>query len=455
LIFASLFTIDPVRLEASPDLAERAERVGEREWIVTLRDGLSFSDGSPLDAHDVVETYRGVVDPALGSRFAATYSRIERVEAISSREIRFVLEEPHATFLTDLELPIVRRIDARRAMPERPGALVGAGPYRLTRREEGRVGLEANPHWHGGAPRHPSVDIVVVRDDNTRALRLLGGRGDLAPKTIPSLLVPMFVDHPEFEIRHVGGPGTMYLGLNHESDALRDARVREAIAAAIDRELLVRVKLAGRGRVASSFIPAGHWASLGDELTPHPFDPARARALLREAGYGPDGERLSLVMRVTSDRARISLGRAIAAMLGAVGVRVDVRPSETAHLRADLDAGRFELTLMEVPEVIEPHFLSWFFASDRIPSATTAGANRFRFRHAGIDAAFERGVRSFDREERRRAYAEVQRILHRELPVIPLFHEDVVVVAKKSVAYEAPRDGRLGPLARALEIEPR
>jgi peptide/nickel transport system substrate-binding protein len=454
LIFASLFTIDPVKLDAVPDLAAGAERIGDREWVVRLKPGLTFSDGSTLDAHDVVETYRGVIDPSLGSRFAATYSRIERVEALSALEVRFVLEEPHATFLTDLELPIVRRRDARSVMAETPSALVGAGPYRLREREVGRVALEANPHWHGGTPRHPNVDIVVVRDDNTRALRLLGGRGDLAPKTIPSLLVPLFVGHPAFEIRHVGGPGTTYVGLNHEVDALRDARVRQALVAAIDRELLVRAKLGGRGRVASSFIPGGHWASVGD-LAPHRFDPERARALLREAGYGPGGATLSLVMRVTSDRTRISLGRAIAAMLGRVGVEVDVRPSETAHLRADLDAGRFELTLMEVPEVIEPHFLSWFFASDRIPSATTAGANRWRFRNDEIDAAFERGVRTFDRDDRKHAYADVQRILHREMPVIPLFHEDVVVVVKRGLAYEAPRDGRLAPLARALDIESR
>src|SRR5690606_3472558 len=118
LIFASLFTIDPVRLEAVPELAESAERVGEREWLVRLREGLAFSDGSPLDAEDVVATFRGVVDPALGSRFAGTYGRIERVEAVDPRTVRFVLREPHATFLTDLELPIVRRVDATRPMRE-------------------------------------------------------------------------------------------------------------------------------------------------------------------------------------------------------------------------------------------------------------------------------------------------------------------------------------------------
>lgn len=455
LIFASLFTIDPVRLEAVPELAESAERVGEREWLVRLREGLAFSDGSPLDAEDVVATFRGVVDPALGSRFAGTYGRIERVEAVDPRTVRFVLREPHATFLTDLELPIVRRVDATRPMRETPESLVGAGPYRLVSREEGRISLEANPHWYGGEPRHARVEVVVVRDDNTRALRLLGGRGDIAPKSIPSLLVPMFVERPEFEIRYVGGPGTTYLGLNHEVPALRDPRVREALAHAIDRDLLVRAKLSGRGSVATSFIPKGHWASLDGELEPHPYDPARAKALLAEAGYGEGRARLRLVLRVASDRARISLARAIAAMLGGIGVAVDVRPSENAHLRADLDAGRFELTLMEVPEVIEPHFLSWFFASDRIPSATTAGANRFRFRNEALDAAFDRGVRSFDLEARREAYAEVQRILHRELPVIPLFHEDVVVVARKGVGFEAPRDGRLGPLARALPTEAR
>ena len=133
-----------------------------------------------------------------------------------------------------------------------------------------------------------------------------------------------------------------------------------------------------------------------------------------------------------------------------VGVDVRVRSSDNATLIADLNRGRFQLCLLAVPEVIEPHVLSWFFASDRIPSGqVAAGANRWRFSDPSLDAAFERGRVSSVRAERVRAYAEVQRILASELPVVPLWHRDVVaVLGPGATGFVVPRHGRFSTLAR-------
>ena len=438
LIFASLFTIDPTSLAIVPDLALSYERPSEREWIVNLREGLRFSDGSTLDAEDVVATYRGVVDPALSSRFAHNYSRIKEVEALSPTRVRFLLDEAHAPFLTDLELPIVKREFSSRKMGD--DELIGAGPYRLTRSSGGRLIFEANAYYHGGALEHPEVELVVVRDENTRALRLLGGRGDLTLRSISPLLLPLFDEHEGFEIVSERGPGTTYLGMNLEHPALKDRRVREALLYAIDRELIVRTKLGGRAAVAEGYFPLSH--PYAAALEPRKKDLDRARALLLEAG----SPALNLRLRVSSERSRLSLARAIAFMLGELGVRVEIRPSETVHLRADLDAGNFDLYLMEIPELIEAHFLSYFFSSERIPGEGSAGANRFRFRHARLDALFEEGVRAIGDEDRRAVYAEVQAILYEELPAIPLFHEEVVVIRRSGLSFFPPLDGRLAPL---------
>jgi peptide/nickel transport system substrate-binding protein len=136
-------------------------------------------------------------------------------------------------------------------------------------------------------------------------------------------------------------------------------------------------------------------------------------------------------------------------MLERVGVVVDVRPTETATLIADLGKGQFELTMLQVPEVVEPHVLSWFFGSDRIPSAEREGANRWRLRSDALDAALERGRLTTDRAERVAAYREAQHILARRLPVIPLWHEDVVAVeGPRARDFDVPRLGRFGTLAR-------
>jgi peptide/nickel transport system substrate-binding protein len=453
LLFASLVTIDSDTLEVVPDLAEQVAIVTPTVYRARLRSGLRFADGSALDASDVVATYRSVVEPAMGSRYARTYERIARVEIVDARTIDFHLSGPHATFMTDLELPVMRAEDEHRHVGQLGAAMpVGAGPYRLLSRSEGRIELGPNRHWYGGTPRFPRVRMLVVHDDNTRALRLLAGAADLALNAIPPLLLPLFEADSRFTVRSAPGVGTAYVGLNMEAPALRDVRVRQALAHGIDRARLMRAKLGNRARLARGWIVPGHWAF--DEGTPdYAYDPDRARALLRQASGAAWGEtlppRLRLTLRCGSDRTRQSIARALGAMWAEIGVEVEIRPSEVATLIADLNRGRFELTMLDVPEVIEPHVLSFFFGSDHVPGAGREGANRWRLRSAALDRALESGRAQVDREARKAAYRDVQRILAHELPVIPLWHEDVVAVeTQRARGFQVPRLGRFEPLAR-------
>ncbi len=450
LLHASLVTIDPVTLDVVPQLAESVSFVDATHVAVELRAGLAFSDGSTLDAEDVVATFRALVDPRVKSRYASTYARIAHVEADGPRRVRFVLHEPHATFLTDLEMPVLRAEDAfEPAKATKP--LVGAGPYRLLERVPGELLLGANPRFFGHKPTRTKLRFVVIRDDNTRALRLLGGAGDLALNAVPPLLVPLFEARSDFAIARARGVGTTYIGANLQHPILRDVRVRRALAHAIDREAVVRYKLGGRAALATSWIVPGHWAH-DPGTTNYRYDPARSRTLLEAAGFHPDadGVRFRLSIRTGSDRFVVSLVRAMVAMFREVGIEVDVRPSETATLLADLGKGRFELTFLQVPEVFEPHVLSWFFGSDRIPELPVReGGNRWRFVHPELDRVLERGRAQNERGARVLAYRAAQHILARELPVIPLWHEDVVAIhSRRLEGYVVPRDGRFGTLAR-------
>jgi peptide/nickel transport system substrate-binding protein len=444
LLFQGLVSIDPHTLEVRPELAESVEPSEDGlVYSVTLRDGLTFSDGSVLDAEDVRRTYESVTEPDSGSRFADNYRRIARIDTPDARHVIFTLREPHAPFLTDLELPIVRSEDTSSHLTLGTG-LVSSGPY-VVRDVRGRVyDFDARTDWHPGRAAHAALRFVVIRDDNTRALRLLAGAGDVAISSIPPLLVPMFADDPRFVVSSAEGTGTVYVGLELEHPPLDDVRVRRAIAMAIDRAAIAEGKYGGLASIAETWIPEGHWASDADVSLP-PFDPAASRALLREAGVAQGTE---LVLRCSSDRTRVSTARAIAAMLAEVGLAVEVRPSDTGILLADLDAARFDLALMAVPELLEPHAMARFFESRSIPGGPTGGANRWRFRSVELDAALDRGVHAVAIPERRAAYVDVQRILARELPVVPIVHERVVVVSSARAAVaEAPRDGRYAFLA--------
>jgi peptide/nickel transport system substrate-binding protein len=290
--------------------------------------------------------------------------------------------------------------------------------------------------------------LLVIHDDNTRALRMLAGAGDLALNTIPPLLLPLF-ERPGFRIQSERGVGTTYLGLNLEHSALKDPRVRQAIAHAIDRERLIAHKLFGRALAARSWIVPSHWAF--DPSTPtYAFDPQKSRELLNAAGYPAkaDGFALELTVRTSSDRGVVSIARALSSMLRDVGIDLDVRPSEGATLLADLARGRFELAFLQSPDVVEPHVLSWFFASDRIPlPGKREGSNRWRLVDPELDAALEEGRSHTDRQTRLGAYHRVQHLLARDLPVIPLWHDDVIAVTSARLTdFRVPRDARLGTL---------
>jgi ABC-type transport system substrate-binding protein len=117
-------------------------------------------------------------------------------------------------------------------------------------------------------------------------------------------------------------------------------------------------------------------------------------------------------------------------------------------LIADLNAGRFELCFLQVPEVFEPHVLSWFLASEHVPEQGQLGANRWRLRDDALDAALERGRANPDPATRRDAYTLAQQRLHATLPVFPLWQEDTVVVVRRGLELDVPRDGRFATLAR-------
>lgn len=448
LLFASLMSIDPHSLLVVPDLAEDLQVLDPVTYRVRLRPGLRFSDGSILNAHDVKAMYQSVVDKRLATRYAQTYRRIRQITVTDDRTIVFELSEPHATFVTDLELPILPRRYRHQRVPAAPsGHVVSSGPYRVCGSQgESRL-LCANRHWYKGKATSPVLRLMVVRDDNTRAMRLLAGAADLALNSVPPLLVPLFEGDKRFSIQSIKGVGTTYMGVRTDATGLRDRRVRQALAYAIDRKALIKAKFGQRAVAARGFVPEGHWA-YDTDLPEYTCQPQRARELLAEArrdGVVPGKLRL----RTSADRLRLSIGRAIATMLRSVGFVVDVWPSETATLFDDLRDGRYELAILALPEVFEPHVLSWFFGSEHVPSKTAVGANRWRYRNPELDSLFVQGIQHTALAERRPIYQQVQAVLARDLPAIPLWHEHNVAVvrAARLPHYRVPRDGRFGTLA--------
>jgi peptide/nickel transport system substrate-binding protein len=139
--------------------------------------------------------------------------------------------------------------------------------------------------------------------------------------------------------------------------------------------------------------------------------------------------RLHLVYKTSADAFRVTIARIIAAQLARVGIDVEVRSFEFATVFADIKKGNYQIATMTSPEITEPDFYFWFFHSSRWPSAKDPdGSNRWRYANPRMDHLVEAGRSELDLGRRKALYAEAQRIAAEDLPIIPLWHEDNVVL---------------------------
>lgn len=461
---AQLVTPGLTRIDATgaavADLAVSFEAEDERTWVFTLREGLLFSDGSPLTSADVVATWRSVLDPALGSPHRGGYGYLEAVEARDERTVVFRLAAPFGAFPVDASLGI---LPARLVGPERRDEVrrrpVGAGPWTVERWErDEELLLAPNPRYHGGPPAMP-LEIRTVRDETTRVLELRKGRVDVVLNAVSAALLPALRQEERLAVTVGPGAGVSYLMFNLEDPLLSRREVREAIAHAIDREAIARHKFKGAARVADTLLRPEHWAHEPDAFR-WPHDPARARALLDAAGLpDPDGAgpamRFRLSLKTSTDRFRRSVALVLAAQLAEVGIGLDVAPLEWGTFMGDVKRGNFQLATLKVTPVIDPDVLRLVFHSDSIPREENGwgGMNRMRYRNPALDAILIRGREATDIAERRALYGEAQRILARELPLLPLVHEDAVgVVAADVVGVEVDPQGSLFSLAAARRL---
>jgi len=437
LIAPGLVVVDTDDMSAKLELAESITQVDTLTWDAVIRADARFSDGEPVTAADVAWTYTTMTKDGSESTYAKSFrERFTSVEAIDARRVRFHLVAPLATFMTDVDMGIVAAHAAGKDGRFPRGIPIGAGPYRGVARETRRVVLAENAHYHGEHPRLPRLVAKVVRDASARIVMLVGGSADLAQNSVRLDLV----DDVAAEARvHVAtGPSSLlsYLMMNNEDPVLKDVRVRQAIALALDREGIIAAKFSGRAVLATGLLAPRHWAYNG-EVTRWPHDPERAMRLLDDAGLpDPPGAapRLHLVYKTSADQFRVSVARVIAAQLGEVGIDVEVRAFEFGTFFADIKKGQFQLASMQTSDIGEPDFLRSYFSSTRIPTADDPNAtNRWRYRNARVDQLTEDGRRVIDPEARRVLYDEAQRILADEVPVVPLWHEDNVVLTNREV----------------------
>jgi peptide/nickel transport system substrate-binding protein len=432
LVHAGLIRLDPDTLEPRPYLARSWRWLDPSTLTLELRDDVRFHSGVPLRSRDVVETLRAFASPAVASRHARVVEAIAEAREAGDHGVIVRLARPHATLLTDLELPILRA-DQAASPPAPDGSLDGLGPYVIARVQHGDVLLTPAD---GGAIARPCKAVLLrtVHDENARALRLEAGRADIALNVVSPTLLPALANHPGLAVTSRPGANLTYVVVQHERAALADARLRRGLSMAIDRATIARTLMGGLARPAGALLAPANWAH--SEMPALPFDRGAARAQLAEAGAGP----LKMSLLTSTDRLRGDVARFIAQELGDVGVRVDVVPLELGTMIARLNAGDFDLAILTIPEMTEPNVLRHFLHGRFVPPT---GANRGRVHDDELDALLDLGDSTPDPAARRMIYARVEARERDQMHLIPLWYEDqVVVTSVRARAFEPSAEGR-------------
>jgi peptide/nickel transport system substrate-binding protein len=434
LVAPGLVALDTDDQRPRLELAASITRVDETTWDVIVHPEARFSDGAPVTAHDVAWTYDTMLREGSDAQYAAEFrKRFTGVEALSDQKVRFHLVAPLATFMTDIDVGILAEHSGQDRCTK--DQILGAGPYRLVGIENRRVRLEVNPYYHGDAPPVPKVEVRVVKDATARIVMLVGGSADLVQNAVRYDLVDEVAARERVEV--TSGPSLLltYLMLHNQHPVLGDVRVRQAIALALDRPAIIDAMYQGRARLATGLLAPGHWAYQGD-VARYDHDLARAARLLDEAGYpDPPGPapRLRLTLKCTTDQFRVAVARVLAAQLAAVGLDVEVRAFERGTFLEDLKRGQFDLATAQTTDIGEPDFYRSYFHSERWPEKDKSGLNRWRYQNPRVDELVILGRQVSDPERRFALYSEVQQIVAEEVPIVPLWHEDNVVLHHRSV----------------------
>ena len=431
LLFDNLLSRDE-HLNVKPGLAEKWETPDPTTYVFHLHHGVLFSDGRPLTSRDVKWSFDSILQGKVRSPKSGSYRLVDHVDAPDDYTVIFHLKEPWSGLLWNLAGGEGMGIVPYGSTDEVSRHPIGSGPFKFVSAEQDQdVVIERNDRYWGEKPKLDRVRFVVVPDTTTRALELRKGSADIAINALPPDMVATLEQEPR--LRVLSGPGTVlaYMGFNLRDPILRDVRVRQAIAHAIDRQPLIHYLWRDTVRLAASVLPPESWAYDAD-VKQYPYDPAKARALLDAAGYPAiNGVRFHLTMKTSTEESSRAMAAVFQQQLREIGIALDIHSFEFATFLSDITRGEFQVySLRWIGGNEDPEIFSYVFDSANI---IPKGANRQYYSNPRVDALIAQARAEPTQEARKRDYAEIQQILAEDLPYVDLWYFNNVMVYSRRV----------------------
>ena len=439
------------KLEPVPDLAEKIDVSPDAKvYTFALKKGLTFSDGKPLTAKDVVFTIERAVDKRTGSYWrsrllaldgAADFGdqkadKIKGLETPDDYTIKMTLASADATWLITIGDFAGLSILPKHILEGTPPDQMAKAPFAFAPTPSGGaftfdewkadqyLAIKRNDTYAGGPKaKLDKIFLKALNQPDVGIAQLEKGEIDLMP-AIPPSEAARLKNNPNLTIVSVPAPSVSFMAINFGRDTLKDKRVRQAMMYAIDREGIVKEILKGEGTVVNSTIIGPEWMGTPEGLNAYKYDPTKAKQLLKDANWN-SGTKLTLIYSMGSkiNDAMLPIAQQ---QFKDVGLTIDLllldgteytkrvvtgaTPTQTGDFDiAMVDGGVFRTD----PNVSAKYFETVAF----VP----AGANYGHYSNTQLDDLFKQGRATPDKTQRKKIYTDLAKLLNEELPWIFLY----------------------------------
>jgi len=447
-IYSKLVSFEEGTTKIIPDLAAKWTISDDGlQYDFYLRKNVFFHDNTEVDADAVVFSLERQRDPEhpyhkIGSAnwqywLAMGMNKIvKKVSKVDKYHVRIFLNFPETPFIANLAMPfcaIVSPTAANRLKEKFNFNPVGSGPFKFKKWVKNQiVELEAFDKYYGGRPKIDRLIYKSIPDNSSRFLEMMAGKLDVLEFPNPSD-VPQLAANQKLKIIKQEGMNIAYLAMNTQKKPFDNKKVRQAVNYAINKKAIVDNMYEGLGKVAKNPMPPVIW-SYNDAVKDYPYNPAKAKALLKEAGLSKGFE--SKLWAIPIPRPYMPNGRkvaeAIQANLADVGIKISLVSYEWGTYLDKTSRGEHSMAMLGwTGDNGDPdNFLYLLLGKE---SAKIPAQNLAFFENEAVNDLLTKAKRVTQQSERDKLYRKAQLLIHEEAPWVPIAHSMIVVPVKKEV----------------------